>query len=275
MKYKLWILFTLLVYCNISLSQVINDDCVTATDIGLLPLSWDQDCADGTINWSIGILDSTIGATPSSPYFSMTGCNGYSSATTTLSDDVWFKFKNLTQSVEIHLIASDTVHINLYRGFNCSSLLPVGCWTSLNTVFQMGFYSSNDTLNEDNFIQVSGSSPGQQIHFALCIRTNALNNYPQYGNLVINTGIVDEHSNYFSEIRLSPNPALNDIKISNYLFPINLDYKIFNSIGREVQSGIIYDPSIISIRNLRAGVYVLLLEDKQKKNLKTFKFIIN
>ena len=75
-----------------------------------------------------------------------------------------------------------------------------------------------------------------------------------------------ENNSLTKSISLSPNPSKNQIKISGLTELKN--YKIFNTLGIEVNDGIISNNENINIQNLVSGVYFLKFQ-----NGNTLKFI--
>ena len=81
----------LLIQNHLSFGQVSNDDCANATDLGILdgfPLGA---CVMGDEDTCF--VGSNINSVPDFPYFSMTGCSGYSNSTASPANDVWYKVK--------------------------------------------------------------------------------------------------------------------------------------------------------------------------------------
>ncbi len=254
--------------CCALFGQAINDDCVTATDLGTLSLSWNEMCADNTNDYSISIMDSNTLATPSIPFYSMSGCTGYSPTTTTSGDDVWFKYRSQVLNIQLRVPTSDTVHLNLYHGTSCNLLQPSGCWTRTNGSFSFDdFYSSNDTINEFNYIQVSGISPGRKISFALCIRSWGMSSIPAYGTININTSL---NNNSLKPKNIIPNPFTTSIELDN--FKIGELIEIFDMYGAKVYSNnIISEHEQINLEYLRNGVY--LIRYNQLNSVAIFKLI--
>lgn len=266
MKFSLSVV-SLILICSASFSQAINDDCVTATDLGALPLAWNEMCADNTNDYSISIMDSNTLATPSIPFYSMSGCTGYSPTTTVSGDDVWFKYRNQVSVIQLRVPTSDTAHLNLYYGTNCNSLQPVGCWTRTNGSFAFDdFYSSNDTINEFNYIQVSGISPGRKISFALCIRSWGMSSVPAYGTININTSF---NINLLKK-NISPNPFISGIKLEN--FEMGELIEIFDIYGTIVCSKTINtEIEQLNLEHLRNGIY--LIRYNQSNSFAIYKMI--
>jgi len=270
MKYFFNLVFTIFFGMIQVHAQPVNDDCSTARDLGMLPIALDSLCPDGTIYYSMGLADSTIGATPSLPYLSMTNCYGYSNSTTTLADDIWFKFKIPTNSIELRLVSNDTMHMNLYHGTSCGTLQPSGCWTFTNDVFQMDFFTSNDTMNEYNYVQLSGISPGRQFYFAMCIRA-MFNFAAPFGTI-----LVGEKENNFSDsnnLLLYPNPVN---KVLNFSYPLNFNnfsYNVIDLRGKVVRSGVV-ESEQVKLDGINSGLYSILIYDPYTDFYRTERFVV-
>ncbi|MFD1014415.1 T9SS type A sorting domain-containing protein [Winogradskyella rapida] len=65
---------------------------------------------------------------------------------------------------------------------------------------------------------------------------------------------------------MHPNPAINFLQISGLIE--TQDYKIYNSLGKEVKNGSISNQEKINIQNLTKGIYFLNFA-----NGSTFKFL--
>lgn len=217
-----------------SVGQAPNDDCSTATDLGVLDLSWSGGCFDGTIYWSTMAFDSNAIASPSIPYYSMNGCLGYTTSTTTNADDIWYKFGSWIHTIKFRVYSNDTVHINFYYGTGCSSLLPSRCFTyqPSYTDTSIEFYASTDTINEYNYIQLSGVSPGDDIEIVFCMKTWTLSTAVAYGTININTGLFNDNFNEAS-IKSMPNPATDLITLSGNI-EMGSKLVMFDLLGNEI-----------------------------------------
>ena len=234
-KYLIYFILTTAIF--VSNAQVPNDDCSTATDLGTL--SWNINvCSDGTSNSSIVSSGNTSGATPSSPYYYMSNCYGYLDSTTTLADDIWFKFKTPSTGIILRFPTSDTAHINLYHGTDCNNLQASGCWTHDVTQWERDFYSyssSNDT-SIWNYIQISGTSPGNSLMYGICLRM-WISGVP-FGVIKVNNNVnVEEKSLDIFNLQLSPNPSIGDFELQlNGDLSNTVLIEIIDIMGRVVYS---------------------------------------
>ncbi|MBS7786114.1 gliding motility-associated C-terminal domain-containing protein [Flavobacterium sp. CYK-55] len=134
-----------------------NDECIGALDV---PVNPDQVCALQTAG-------NTLGATPSLPTLTGTGCTGN-------DDDVWFKF---TATNAIHMIeikdliptpASATVALNhtLFSG-DCGTLTNIYCSNLPQSV------ATGLVIGQTYYIRVytNGTTAGQSATFNVCIKT--------------------------------------------------------------------------------------------------------
>lgn len=158
-------------------AQVVNDNCSTATDLGLL--QFEQTCTFNNANGVPTVYpfsDSTTFAVPEFPYPAMPlTCEGYAPAVTTPSNDMWYTFQaGCYFSIEVEPgsnYTTDTVHLSLWTGWGCGQLTPVKCYTlAANT-------SLNDSLipyyDGPYYLQVSSPSLTAISRFAICLRAHS------------------------------------------------------------------------------------------------------
>jgi hypothetical protein len=261
---KILLFFLLTLLRTFSFSQAANDDCTTATDVGVLTLDtiW-MNCYMGipSTHPAFSVRDSNDIATPSLPYYYMSGCYGYDTATTSLADDVWFKFRSTASNVRLYFSSwdtLDTIHVNLYHGTTCTTLQPSACWTFLYSmsIFYIDYYCSNDTINQYNYIQVSGTAPGQAVKFEFCITALDVNTIGAYGTININTGIEKYSTSNFS---IYPSPT-HDSFIINYAGAL----QIFNTLGTSVYQTTLTSKHQTLNPNLPAGIYFVRVSDGEK-----------
>jgi hypothetical protein len=78
---------------------------------------------------------------------------------------------------------------------------------------------------------------------------------------------VENRSDISMQIQLFPNPVLNDLQINfskqNMIFP--LEYSIMDCLGKIVSHGIFTDDKSLNVSELNNGLYLLLLQDDEKK----------
>ena len=219
-----------------SKAQVPNDDCSTATDMGTVSITWPGEvCSDAvTAGFSAVAWGSTHGATPSSPYYSMSNCYGYVNSTTTLANDIWFKYKNTSNSISLRVPTSDTIHINMYYGVDCNNLQPSGCWTHDVSEWQVIFPSNNDT-SIWNYIQISGLTPNDSLYYGLCLQW-WWQPISYFGIIQVNNNVsITENNLYNINFQLSPNPSTGTLElIANNLFTKEISMRIIDVTGREV-----------------------------------------
>lgn len=261
----------LIFFKNISFSQVYNDDCSSALNMGIL--SHDHNsvyCVDGTINTDTTIIGSNINATPSNPYHCMIGCLGYSLYNHIVSDDVWYRFKAESFSIRFfpYYITGQPLqplHLNAWYGSDCNSLNSVGCYTFFA---DSGYYETSflgaDTTNWV-YLQISGNGTGVQGDFAFCITTDPNSVPSHYGTSVSCT------SSSSSEIN-QPNYQIYPIPAKNYFYiagDVSLikQVTIYNSFGRLVYFEAPKN-DLINISNLTSGAYYVKLD--LKDNSRTF-----
>lgn len=257
------ILIGLLTFLQVkSYGQVPNDDCGTASDYGVFPDWAGPQCPNGAFPY-VGAYNDLTNVTPSSPFYSMTGCQGYISTTTTLADDIWYKYRGIYSASNIMMFALDTLHVNFYYGTSCNALQPSGCFTYLpsynDTIFTI--YSNNDTINYYNYIQISSNVSGKQFLYTVCLYQPMLMSAIAYGTIQINNNV--SIYNVYSNVSVSvfPNPLTNKLNIIS-----NSDEKIevvlSDITGRRVYQGAFSSSLSINTEQLAKGTYLYELRNK-------------
>ena len=204
------LLFLSFIYLQtIGFAQVANDDCTTAMDYGVLPFSAQPPCPNGAAPY-VGDNNDLTNVTPSTPYYYMSGCNGYTATTTSFADDIWYKYRGNSQSTDIMISGMDTVHVNFYYGTSCNNLQPSACFTYIpsysDTVFSI--YSTNDTVNFYNYIQISSNVSGKQFWYFVCINQSPIfTSVSVYGTIHTNNSVSTTENPNGNDVNIYPNPA--------------------------------------------------------------------
>lgn len=87
-------------------------------------------------------------------------------------------------------------------------------------------------------------------------------------NCYLGSNIIEENNNF----NIYPNPAEDFINVeTNNLVETN--YSIVNLYGQTVKSGVLKDETIISIKNLSAGMYLVRFYNKTDNEIGNYKFI--
>ena len=160
------ILLSLTIFSNNCFSQVSNDSCISAIDLGLIPGGTiNGPCMDGEIHSFLS--GSTINALPNFPYPTIPqSCGGYTATVASPANDVWYKLQvdcDFTFQIE----NSDTVHLSIWMGDSCSNLYPLACYTnpSGNVLNQLLVGLGYKTL----WMQISGQNTSVNTNFSMCI----------------------------------------------------------------------------------------------------------
>lgn len=156
-------------------AQVTNDDCLSAYSLNVGPGSFLCEGfglpEDGTL-----ITGTTAMAIPNYPYpANPNACSGYSPVVVAPGNDVWYRF-NFVGGLGLQIWATDTIHVSLWTGSDCSSLTPLACYT----VASGGIVSDNtfETYSLNGaYVQVVDPS-GLAASFELCVT----NPYPPSSN---------------------------------------------------------------------------------------------
>jgi len=166
---KQTIITLLVVLCFRVNAQVSNDDCFNAirlNDLDGLPPYWGGNCATFSNYMDTCLNTSNINAVPNFPYYSMSGCTGYQSSTASPANDVWYKVNPLGETwlYLSYIWSIPRFHLNVWRGADCTSLIPVNCYT-----FDSSMYILKDTIyiatNDFLFLQFSGDTVGSFGYF--------------------------------------------------------------------------------------------------------------
>lgn len=165
-------------FTTLAAAQAINDSCPSATDLGILEYS--QLCLFDLGNGQPGTFpfsDSTVLAGPEFPYPAMPlPCDGYAASVTAPSNDVWYTFHPMCSfAIEVKpgpFFITDTVHISVWHGPDCSQLVPLRCYTlAANTVLND---SSLPYYQGIYYLQVSSPSLSSVSRFSICLRGTQL-----------------------------------------------------------------------------------------------------
>jgi hypothetical protein len=248
-------------------SQVNNDSCYTATDLGVVGLFFhDNGCFDGTINNDTFLVSSNANSAIEFPYMGMTGCLGYSSFNNTPTNDIWYKFKTSAFQIKVSYYFPnpiDSLHLNVWIGSNCNNLFPSGCYTfdllggGTNNVTT---FSGTSNPNDYVYLQFSGNAPGKFGTFAFCLTGEWISAVTYYGIADIITNLNNTQNN--NDIKISPNP-FDDYSNLTFTNPKNEKHTltIFNTTGQIVQQkdNIISGEIKIERENLVSGIYFFQL----------------
>ncbi|MCC7513131.1 MAG: hypothetical protein IT212_00375 [Bacteroidia bacterium] len=151
-------------------AQVANDSCLSATNLGLLPIGsvLSVPCLSGAPE--IFIADSTTMAVANYPYPSIpNGCNGYVSTVASPAKDRWYKF-TVNCDFTFRVENSDTLHLSFWLGDSCSNLLPIECFTiPANTTF---IQALSGLGGHWIYLQISGQDNINANHYNICFSTS-------------------------------------------------------------------------------------------------------
>lgn len=245
-----------------SYGQVPNDDCATAFDYGMFPDWAGPQCPNGAFPY-VGAYNDLTNVTPSSPFYSMTGCQGYVSTTTTLADDIWYKYRGIFNASKIWLYGLDTLHVNFYYGTNCNALQPSGCFTFLpsynDTIFSI--YANNDTINYYNYIQISSNTPGKQFLYFVCLYQPPSFSTIAYGTVQINNNVSIGQGNPNTSVSVFPNPLTNRLHIT-CKSEDKIEITLSDIAGREVFQEAFTSSLSINTEQFAKGTYLYELRNK-------------
>ena len=176
-------LFLSFLYLNTVLSQVANDDCSFAQNIGSLPTP--SPCPNGNGN-SVTINGTLNGATPANPYTFMPNCTGSATSTASPANDVWYTFTATGYQLNVTINSTfANPNIAMYSG-TCGALGGGvgGCAVGANGTVSLVV---NQMVPGNTYIlQISGNT-GQTGNFSMNIGNNVdCNNCLGQATLVAN-----------------------------------------------------------------------------------------
>jgi len=144
----------------------VPDDCSAACNLGTLNA---PPACPFTGNGTNVFYLSNIGATPSSPYLYLNGCQPSGGSMASPAADVWYTFVASSNIIDVSLFGLPNPNIGLYEGNSCNTFVGRGCAVgsggSLNATFQpmlpgRRYYlqiSGGDTAETENFrLSISG-----------------------------------------------------------------------------------------------------------------------
>ena len=269
---KLLLILTAFFTLTVTYGQVSNDSCLSAINLGTVYGNGTLNCIDGTINFDTTLFSGNVNASANFPYVSMTGCQGYTNATANPANDTWFKIKTKDFYIKVFngiSPAIDSLHLNVWHGTNCSSLIPSGCYT-FDLITTNPYYVSfagDTTGGQYTFLQFSGNSLGKTGKFNFCLKGVNTGVGSYYGTMVTTTmGIAKEE--IFNTIKISPNPTRGVFSIQGISQQqiVNSQLEIYNVFGAKVYSSIINS-------DVPNGIYFLQL--KTSEGIATKKLVIS
>ncbi len=84
------------------------------------------------------------------------------------------------------------------------------------------------------------------------------------------TSVTDIQKGNNSQLKLSPNPCINDLHLN--IAGYNCNYQIINTLGQIVQSGLVVD-KVIPTDNLNKGFYILQVTDRNLNTMQVGRFV--
>lgn len=158
----------LVLLSSVARAQPANDDCITAQNIGTLPVP--TACPAG-VGQPVVINGSNIGATAANPYTYLTDCNpsGGGTSMSVPAHDVWYQFTATGYQLTVQINATfNTPNLAIWQG-TCGDLGGRGCATGTGGATSL----TVDQLVPGNvyYIQVSGFDV-EEGNFTLTVNNN-------------------------------------------------------------------------------------------------------
>lgn len=151
-------IFICLLWGVFAWAQPANDDCANATN---LTLSTPAPCPNTTPASNFFVFDN-IGATPTTPYPTFTGCDP-GGMTTGPAAEVWFTFTATTNTTEITISGLNNPQAAIFTGNACDFLTPSACGSATGTLTM----TVNTLIGTSYYLLVSGGDVDDQGVFDL------------------------------------------------------------------------------------------------------------
>lgn len=132
------------------------------------------------------------------------------------------------------------------------------------------FNSTNDTL-----VRINNTVNGQTFTFPINFKADSLEFDPNYWIISKNNTITNEISEFSNEIKFAvfPNPTQETISLSTNKNIQNINYEIFDNLGRLTKNGILkLSDESIDIRNLHNGLYTIRINTRDR--MSHFQFVV-
>ena len=149
---------------------------------------------------------------------------------------------------------------------------------SIDEVRIWNFVRDQEDILEEMNICLTGNEPGLYAYYnfdegsgmevndatgnnfnGVLVNMDPVNDWIMYDNCM--PSAVDKLSDYTTNFQLFPNPTSGFIQINGAKEQVN--YKLFNVFGSELQSGIIVDADKLDVQHLQPGIYYLQLDGRQ------------
>jgi len=255
MKFYILVLLFLL-NCNTLISQVNNDSCLSATEISPSFGINDSNC-NGIFGYDVSIISSNFNSIPNLPYPAMKDCEGYSNSTSVYANDVWFRLKTLGGIIYVYSENNslDSIHLNIWHGFNCAKLEPSGCFTfDLKSKFEQSGIFCGDTIDGTyTYLQFSGNEFNKFGKIGFCIKGLPCSNKWYFGTVRVK----DHFDN--TSIDIYPNPFSINTHIYIPSEISNFEIAIFdihgNLVKREEYHN--FNNFILERSELKTGLFIL------------------
>ena len=153
-----FLLVLFLITSSLAFAQPANDNCNSATNLGVLPTP--GACASGIQDGAAITLtgQSTVNATGANPYVSLTGCSGGGNMASPALD-VWYSFTTSGTLANINITGFPNASIGFWTGTcNGAGLTGLSC-TNLGGSGNGTLSIPSLTIGQVYYIQISGNSP--------------------------------------------------------------------------------------------------------------------
>ena len=256
MKKAILILLSIIAITNVK-SQVANDDCSTAIDLGHVSY-WTTGgfgCFNSVSEMDTGLYSaSTLNALVNYPYPMISiPCIGYTANISAPANDVWYKISGVTCDLFLIFVSSDTTHLCIWTGANCSVLCPRKCYTLLpNQYIQDSIYSIG---SNPLYFQISGPGINKYIqYFHMCLEGSQQNCLGDTTTCMTQYLAINDNE-LINNFIISPNPTNDRIEIFS---PKYSTIEIMNMQGNIIKTILTTNnKTIIDLTWLSSGIYLI------------------
>ena len=164
----------LLIFCfllpSILLSQVANDDCFGAVDLGTLNTPSGCNGPNGTgLGTPLTFNLNNIGAVAENPYTTLVNCQGTGVDMSSPAADVWYSFTATGNNLDVNIAGLITPNVALYSGA-CGALTGFGCEVGAGGNLNVNF--DQLVVGQVYYLQISGGDELDQGNFDLTLQNN-------------------------------------------------------------------------------------------------------
>jgi hypothetical protein len=268
---------------QVLLSQASNEDCNSAIDIGNVEHHFNHyySCFDGDASYDTGVfyveLDSAI---PNYPFLFMKNCEGYTDETFRIGNDLWYTFTSNQNEITIRVTAelNHQLHLNIWKGDNCSNLKPYRCYT-IDTFYFSATFEQN--CFSRYYLQFISDTNKGSSYFGFCLKTGLLVSFCYIDSISV---IADTTCFEYSINIQNASNSGSDGKVTIDIPKGNQPYSFYwedgssDSIRIDLDTGV-YNVTITDVNGCKesdsARIEIILSNKSKKQGLSSFEVFPN